>query len=135
MTANLNGAGEPYGIAFKKMEIVSNTRLALESSEFAKEQGKFAEFHTAVFEAYFAAGKDIGKLAILFDCAREAGLDIDLLKQSLEQHQYSAIIEANRDLGAQYDVAGLPTFIFADRQKIVGAQRYESFVRTIETLL
>jgi predicted DsbA family dithiol-disulfide isomerase len=132
MINNLNLAGKPYGIEFGKMEIVSNTRLALEASEFAREQGKFDQFHEAIFKAYFIAGKDIGKLDTVLDCAQSVGLDVNLLDQALQEQKYSSIIDQARELGAQNNVAGLPTFIFDNGKRIVGAQSYDTFVRAIE---
>jgi len=131
MTDHLNSSGKPYGIIFNKMEVISNTRLALEAGEFAKEQGKFEEFHDAVFKSYFVSGQNIGKLDTLMVCAQTAGLDVRQLKQALEQKKYSAIIDNARELGHQHDVAGLPTFIFDNDKKIVGAQAYSTFVRTL----
>ncbi|MEG6615430.1 DsbA family protein [Peptococcaceae bacterium 1198_IL3148] len=132
MMTSLNKAGEPYGVAFKKMEVNSNTRLALEASEFAREYGKFVEFHDAVFKAYFEAGQDIGKLETVLACGQQVGLDVNLLKQALQQKKYAPVIDNNRALGAQHKVAGLPTFIFENGKKIVGAQNYDTFVRAIK---
>lgn len=132
MLDNLNLAGELYGVQFKKMEVISNTRLALEASEFAREHGKFDEFHTEVFKSYFAEGNDIGKIDTVLSCAKAVGLDTQQLEQALRQQKYSAIIDNARELGAKNNVAGLPTFVFDNGKKVVGAQRYETFVRAIE---
>jgi len=53
MMERLSEMGVPYGITFASHERLSNSRLALEASEFAREQGKFHSFHNAVFRAYF----------------------------------------------------------------------------------
>lgn len=132
MMDNLNAAGKPYGVTFKKMEFISNTRLALEASEFAREQGKFEAFHDAVFKSYFELGKDIGKFDTVLACAQTMGLDVSMLEQVLQQHEYSTIIDSSRELGVQHNVVGLPTFIFGNGKRIVGTQRYDTFVRAIK---
>jgi predicted DsbA family dithiol-disulfide isomerase len=46
--------GAPFGLNFQKIVNISNSRLPLEAGEFAKEQGRFDQFHHAVFQAYFS---------------------------------------------------------------------------------
>ncbi len=135
MITRLNEAGAPYGVKFSKMEIVSNTRIALEASEFARKHNRFNELHDLLFEAYFVKGQNIGQLTTVLAAADKAGLDAAALEQSLKNKEYAPHIEAARKKGQQYQVAGLPTFIINEKKKIVGAQPYQTFTAAIESFL
>lgn len=127
----LNKSGAPYGVSFKKIGRIANSRLALEASEYARDAGKYDELHTLYFEAYFREGKDIGDLQTVLDIAAGAGLDVEGLKEALEKKVYSPRLDRAREMGAGYQVAGLPTFIINGKHKIVGARPYDNFVKAI----
>lgn len=134
MITNLNETGKPFGIVFNKMEIISNTKLALEASEFAREQGKYEIFHDSVFKAYFEAGNDIGKLDTVLSCAEQSGLNVKKLEQALLRQEYAKIIDKSRELGLQQNIVGLPTFIFNNEKRIVGTKSYDTFVQIIKKI-
>lgn len=127
MMERLNEMGAPYGITFAKQERLSNSRLALEASEFAREQGKFHLFHDAVFHAYFTEGKDIGDREVLMSIGESLGLSRESLKEALTDHRYEEALNKAQDEGAQFGVSGTPTCIINGRYKVVGAQPIEAF--------
>jgi len=135
MAQRLSAAGAPYGISFSGRELVSNSRLALEAAEFAGDQGRFDDLHSLIFRAYFQEGRDIGSLAAVLAVAAEAGLDTGELRESLAQGLYRGRLQAARERGEQYQVTGLPTFIFNGSKKIVGAQPYDVFVNVVKQFL
>lgn len=122
---------EGSGLKIKFPKIVSNSRLAMEISEFAKEHGKFKEFNTAVFRGYWKDGKDIGDKEFLFDIAERCGLDIEKVKEYLRlgkgRMRLDKYLEEVKGLG----ITGVPTFLIGE-QKIVGAQPYEVLKRAYE---
>lgn len=123
----LNSMGEPYGITFRKIEHIANSRLALEAGEFAKQQGRFDRFHHAVFQAYFGQGGDIGSIEVLTEIAGNAGLDAAALRTALRTGMYRQKIEAVKEDASRIGVTAAPTFIINDRDRIVGAQTIEVF--------
>lgn len=135
MINNLRSAGSPYGINFNSYELMCNSRLALEVSEYAKDNGKFDLLHELIFKAYFLEGKDIGKLETILHVSEQAGLNIIELQNQLQGNTYNNRLAQARDLASTFKVAGLPTYIINDDKKIVGAQRYEVFVRSIKEVL
>ncbi len=135
MIAGLNEAGAPYGIKFAKMELISNTRLALEASEFARDQGKYNELHKLLFEAYFVHGQDLGQMQTVLDAAKKAGLDIAALEKCLKEQVYTPRLAAAREKGQKYQIAGLPTFIINEQKKFVGIKPYQTFTAAIEAFL
>ncbi|MEN6621059.1 MAG: DsbA family protein, partial [Smithella sp.] len=67
--------GEEVGVVFGNPKILSNSRLALMASEFARDQGRFEVFHENMFQAYFTECLDIGRLDVITEVARKSGLD------------------------------------------------------------
>lgn len=131
MTQSLNNAGAPFGIAFAKIERISNSRLSLEAAEFAKDHDRFDGFHRALFEAYFSQGRDIGSVEILASIAGDAGLDAGSMKAALLAGKYRPRIENARQEAARLGVNAAPTFIIANKDRIVGAQPLQVFRKTL----
>jgi len=127
MYENLRRSGASYGIRFGAVTLLSNSRLALEAGEYARDHGSFDEFHEQVFHAYFTEVKDIGRLDVILDIARSAGLDAEELKTALQEGRYSAKLQAAQQQSERYRVTGVPAFIINEEHKIVGAQPLEVF--------
>lgn len=132
--ASLNRAGAPYGITFKPYERVSNTRLALEASEFARDQGLYEAVHKRLLSAFFQAGEDIGDKETLLRLMAEIGLDRVSLAEALDNGVYTARLQAIREKAKEHDVMSLPTFIINDQEKIVGARPYETFQQSLRQI-
>jgi predicted DsbA family dithiol-disulfide isomerase len=133
MFRHLRDSAASYGITFADIVLVSNSRMSLEASEFAKDQGKFDQFHRALFQAYFSQGMDIGNLEVLTQIGHESGLDRDDLAQALQTGKYRPRIENMRKEAARLGVTAAPTFIIENRDRIVGAQPIEVFRKKLRT--
>lgn len=135
MLETLRRSGSQYGIEFGGHTLLSNSRMALEASEFAREQGKFDEFHDKIFYAYFTECKDIGDKALILEIAEQVGLDKQELESALDSGKYKTALEEAGQLGRAYGITGTPTFIINNKYKIVGAHPLESiknYLRNIE---
>lgn len=119
--------GEPFGITFAKIAHLSNSRMALEASEFARENGKFDEFHEETFHSYFTLGKDIGQIDVILGIGQKVGLDSDQLKAALTQGRYLPRLQESQLEAATWGVTAAPTFIIGGKDYIVGAQPIEVF--------
>ena len=127
MTRRLNSMGEPFGLTFQKIVNISNSRLSLEAGEFAKQQGRFEEFHHAVFRAYFAEGKDIGNIEVLRQIGKEAGLDAEALGKVLQTGMYRGAREEVKKEAVRLGITAAPTFMINEQDRIVGAQPISVF--------
>jgi len=134
MTRRLNSMGKPFGLTFQKIVNISNSRLSLEAGEFAKEQGGFDEFHSSLFNAYFTQGKDIGSIDVLTQIGKKAGLDAEALKKALQTGTYRRLREDAKEEAARLGISAAPTFIFNEKDRIVGAQPLEVFRELLKTL-
>lgn len=131
----MSAAGAPYGISFSGRALMSNSRLALEAAELARDQGRYDELHSLLFTAYFQDGQDIGSLATVLAVAGKTGMDTVALREALDKGVYRSRLQAARERAGEYQVTGLPTFILNGVKKLVGAQPYGVFVGAVEEIL
>ena len=96
MFRHLRDMAASYGIIFADNARISSSRLSLEASKFAQEHGRFDQFHSGLFRAYFSKGMDIGSIEVLTQIGHEAGLDGDALGQVLRSGKFQPIIENMR---------------------------------------
>lgn len=125
--AGLNQAAAPFGLVFSERSRISNSRLALESSEFARDKGHHQSFHNRVFRAYFTDLLDIGDEEVLLQLAEEDGIDREELRAALKNGIYASRLEHARGEAYRFAVNAVPTFIIDGRHKIVGVQPLEFF--------
>jgi predicted DsbA family dithiol-disulfide isomerase len=119
------------GLPFQPATLLSNTRLAVEAAEFARDAGKHGEFHRAVLAAYFAHARDIGDVEVLVEVAEAAGLDALGLRRALADHSYAARRQAAEAEARALGITGVPTYIFAGGGRVVGAQPLDHFRRLL----
>ncbi len=118
------------GLAMKRPSLISNSRPALEAAEFAKDHGRFDEYHLGLFKAYWEEGKDIGSSQVLQEVAVAAGLDGDKLMASLEAGQYVESVTDQVEEAQAMGISAIPAFIVG-RYYFMGAQPYEIFQRVM----
>ncbi len=135
MADHLQAQGAQYGIQFHFPDRLSNSHRALLASEFARDQGRFGQFHPAVFYRYFTCGEDIGSWDVLRLAAEQAELDGDRMVRAVESGRYDARLDEAHQLGSAFGVDGTPTFIINRRYKIVGAQPYELIFKALRQVL
>jgi|SRR3989304_7624563 len=117
-------------ITIKFPGIVTNTRLCLEASEFAKVKDSFSKFHNGVYEAYFLEGVNIGKIDVILNIGEKTGLDVIELEECLKKRTMLNKIEENRREAERAQIMGVPTFIFG-KFPLHGVQSPEAFRKII----
>ncbi|MDY6835164.1 MAG: DsbA family protein, partial [Chloroflexota bacterium] len=103
------------------------SRMAIEASEFARDNDRFDEFHEEVFRSFFAHGRDIGDIDVLTEVAEGVGLDSNRLKKELGGKKYAERLELVRIETIKDGVTAAPTFIIEGSEHIVGAQPLDVF--------
>ena len=103
-----------------------NARPSAEAAQCADEQGKFWQFHDALFA-------DQSKLsdADLKVHAATLGLDTGRFNACVDSHKYKDAVDADIKDGDQAGVSGTPAF-FVNGRLLSGAQPYEAFKRMID---
>jgi predicted DsbA family dithiol-disulfide isomerase len=131
MFNNLSKMGKIFDITFSGTDLISNTHSALLASEYAKEKGKFHEFHDKLFFVYFNEGRNIGDVELLKSIAESIGLNEEEMVKRIEDGSYESNLAQAKNLALQYEVNSTPTFIINDKYAIVGAQSIESFKKIL----
>ena len=127
---HLRELAEEAGLRFRQPSRVANSPRSLEAAEFAREQGAFAPYHRALFDAYFGEGRDIGDAAVLAELGAANGLDADALSEALASRRYASLVDERTEEARSWGVTGTPTVIFENgeaRFPVVGAQEYAVF--------
>ncbi len=88
-----------------------DSAAALEGAEFARELGKFTEYHEVMFQAAFEEGKDIGDHQTLVDIAESVGLSGSELQHALEAETFTNRVKETESEAATFNVVGYPTFM------------------------
>ena len=124
--------------AFRHMPLDSihpMARAVAEASECARRQGRFWEFHDALFKQQ----REIPKLD-LNQFARAVGTDMPQFETCLA-NDARQVVEVDARLAATYGIAGTPTFfvgvmevggLVRATEKLVGARSLEDFAKAIE---
>jgi predicted DsbA family dithiol-disulfide isomerase len=123
----LNDQAREAGITMRRRDTISNSHLALEAAEFARDSGRFDEMHGFLFRAYFEDGIDIGDSDALCAVAQSAGFEPSALQHSLATGQYTTLVDETTRIAREKGVHATPTFIFDDRLVVSGAQEYRLF--------
>lgn len=95
----------------------NESRHAAEASECAREQGKFWQYHDALFAHQGGEGQGAFKDQNLEAFAADIGLDTAAFNQCFEAGRYAKKIQADEALGRSLGVSGTPT-VFVDDQPV-----------------
>jgi predicted DsbA family dithiol-disulfide isomerase len=125
--ANLRARGNELGIVFNEHKLLSNSRMALLASEYARDMGRYDEFHENIFKAYMTEAQDIGRPEVIAAMAEKSGLDADATLAAVQDDRYALRLTEAAKEGRMLGLTGIPLFIVNNQYKIVGAQPLEIF--------
>lgn len=108
----------------KKPTRISNTIKAQLATEYARSQGLFREFQTAVYETYFREGKGIGTAEEVIYIGEKTGLSRKPLRRVFTNLEYLRKIKNDDQEARRNGVVGIPT-IMVNGRLTLGAQSYE----------
>lgn len=126
LSGGVKSLSEEIGLKMKRPPFIACSRPALEAAAYAREQGKFDQFHFAVFRAYWEDGKNIGLRSVLRDIAERCGLNANEMERCLDEGRYTRTIERQNEEARAMGITGIPAYIIGD-YLIVGAQSYRVF--------
>ena len=123
----LEGVGAEAGIAFAfdKIQRSPNTLDAHRLIRWAHTVERQTELVERLFMAYWSEGKDVGNRDVLAQCAGEAGINAEQIREFLDTEQDVAETHAEIEHATNIGVTGVPTFILAQSYALVGAQSPE----------
>jgi predicted DsbA family dithiol-disulfide isomerase len=128
MNARLQRVADTLGLPLAKRTKTYNSRLAQELGKWAETRGKGDEFHKAVFHAYFADRRNIGKIGVLAGVAKAVGLPEKEAREVLKKRTFREAVDEDWELANQLGMTSVPTFVF-EKEAVVGAQTFETLER------
>lgn len=109
------------------------TREAALASECAADQGRFWDYHDALFSRQASSANPFTK-PLLKRYAAELGLDAAVFDPCVDNNVHSAKVAADESEARGLGITGTPTF-FINGKKIQGAYPYEEFKAEVEAAL
>lgn len=98
--------------------------FAFEAMEYAQDRGLALPFKSAVFDALWVEGKDIGQVQTLQEAAAAVGLDGEEVGRALHERTYMERAWSAVETAQRVGITNTPTFILG-RTAIVGWHYYE----------
>lgn len=108
-----------------------NSRRAQELGKWAESLNRGKDFHLAVFQTYFARGKNIADISVLKGIAASIGLDGQKAEQALVERTFKEAVDRDWQYSRACGITAVPTFMVHGR-KLVGAQPYQALASLIE---
>ena len=126
------GVEEGIDFNFHQIERTPNTIHSHRLVRHAAEHGLQTPVISAVFDAYFLDGLDIGEPEVLADIAETAGMDREATLRFLLSDADTDTILAEDELARQLGVNGVPCFIINRKYAVSGAQSPEVLVQVFD---
>jgi predicted DsbA family dithiol-disulfide isomerase len=98
---------------------------------WAEGKGKSAEMKQRLMELYFRDGGDLTDIDVLVQAAADCGLDADDVRRRLATDEDVAVISAQAKEASDKGISGVPTFVFAQKYAVSGAQAPEQLAAAI----
>jgi protein-disulfide isomerase len=126
----LNAYPEQIHFVYRDLPFLGpDSVTAAQAAQCADEQGKFWEYHDALFSNAYPLGTEA-----YASYAQELGLDATALTECIDSGRYEAEVMADYQYASNLGVNGTPTF-FINGIPLVGAQPLGQFIAVIESEL
>ena len=132
MTAHTTAVAAADGIEMNfDRAIISNTFKAHRLIWFAGDEHgpTVAE---ALHKAHFTDGLDIGSTDTLTSIAAGAGMDASAVREFLDSPAGTTEVQAEIDEAVSLGISSVPTFVFAGKYAVSGAQDPDLLLKTLE---
>jgi predicted DsbA family dithiol-disulfide isomerase len=134
--ARLHELGAELGIDFRfdLQKRMPNTRRSHMLIAWAGLAGADAQtrMKLAILEANFSRGLDIGDTDVLVELAVACGFDGGAARSALDDQGLRSAVEQIETQARQWNISGVPTFIFNRKEAFSGAQEEAVFLECID---
>jgi predicted DsbA family dithiol-disulfide isomerase len=128
-------AREQHGIELNEGPFGQNSRPALIGAKYAELQGKGAEYHQAVFDAYWTLARAIESADDLAAIANEIGLDEQAFRAALTDADLEQQVDADIEMARAYGLNGVPAIVFENQYLLSGAQPVTTMRQVCDRLI
>lgn len=98
---------------------------------WADAENDAAEMKQRLMELYFRDGGDLTDIDVLVEAAADCGLDPDDVRRRLATDEDVALVSSQAQEAADKGISGVPTYVFAQRYAVSGAQPPDMLARAI----
>jgi predicted DsbA family dithiol-disulfide isomerase len=98
---------------------------------WADARGLAADMKQRLMELYFRDGGDLTDTEVLVEAAADVGLDADDVRKRLATDEDVALVSAQAQEASDEGISGVPTYVFAQKYAVSGAQAPELLARAI----
>ncbi|MCC7104585.1 MAG: DsbA family protein [Chloroflexi bacterium] len=114
-----------FGVEMHFNPIKPRSRLAHETAELARIEGKFDAMRQTIFRAYFVQGKDIGDPEELVRLALETGLELESVRSTLANGDLTPRVQELETIALRWGIQAVPTMVIG-RYAVQGVRPYET---------
>lgn len=127
---------EAVGLPFRRPERIPNTRRALETAEFVRQDSPaaFGALDRALFEAHFVEGRFIGDPDVLDELVAAAGADAARVREAVEDGVMHDALAESMSAAVEAGVTGTPAWLLDERLLIPGVLPRPLFERAVSRL-
>jgi len=112
---------------YKDFPILGPMSVTAAKASFASaKQGKYIKFHDALMNKKDHVSEDV-----IYQVAKDVGLDVEKLKKDMNDEATTKLIETNLKLGGDIGVRGTPMFIVGE-QIYPGAMQYDQLKKAVD---
>ena len=101
---------------------------------WAEAIGAAAEMKQRLMELYFRDGGDLTDTEVLVQAAADCGLDAEGVRRRLATDEDLALVSGQAQEAADKGVSGVPTYVFAQKYAVSGAQAPDLLARAIRQI-
>lgn len=98
---------------------------------WAAAEGKAAQMKQRLMELYFRDGGDLTDTDVLVQAGADVGLDADSVRKRLATDEDVDRISGQAQEASEKGISGVPTFVFAQKYAVSGAQPADQLARAI----
>ena len=98
---------------------------------WAEADGKAAQMKQRLMELYFRDGGDLISTDVLVQAAADIGMDADSVRRRLGTDEDVELISGHAQEASEKGISGVPTFVFAGKYAVSGAQPADQLARAI----
>jgi len=133
MAGRVVAAAKEEGLVYRPdlVQRQPNTTDCHRLIHWAEAIGKAAEMKQRLMELYFRDGGDLTETDVLVQAAADIGLDADDVRRRLATDEDVALVSGQAQEAADKGVSGVPTYVFAQKYAVSGAQAPELLARAI----
>ncbi len=132
MTGRLKMLMDQEGLPFNvDRDKTFNSRLAQELAKWGESTPQSEQLNTALYQAYFVDGLNIGDVEVLLRVVEQVGLDVEEAREVLEKRTKKTAVDADWRHARNIGVTSVPTFAVG-LTGVAGAQPYEHLAQLLE---